>query len=99
MSRKAANDSGEGFPAIIPGVSQSFTFDGTSGQGDAIDATIVRIVATENCWVKFGENPTAAVGDLYIVANVPEYFGINRGDVIAVVQDSAGGWIYITAGE
>lgn len=48
---------------------------------------LVRITADEPCYIEFGANPTAAVGDIYIPAGVPQYFGVNPTSKVAVIQD------------
>jgi hypothetical protein len=66
------------------------------------NSTVVRLIATEDCHVKFGATPIATAEDMFMPANVPEYFEL--GDVgdsvlvqnIAVIQDSTGGLLYIT---
>ena len=58
----------------------------------------IRVVANAACWISFGSNPTAASGgaaSIYIPAFTPEYFWVNKGERIAVVQDAAGGNINI----
>lgn len=59
----------------------------------------VRLVATVNCWVAFGNNPVAGVRSplaMYLPAGLPEYFWVRSGEQIAVIQDSVGGFFYIT---
>lgn len=54
----------------------------------------VRLVATSDCWVAFGANPTAAVGSVAAIllpAGVPEYFWVYPGERVAVIQNTAAG--------
>jgi len=57
----------------------------------------VRLVSTTNCWVSFGASPTAAMGSnsIYLPANTPEYFYVNPGEKVAVIQDTAAGTLNI----
>jgi hypothetical protein len=59
----------------------------------------VRIVATAACWVAFGTAPIAvlrAANSMYLPAGLPEYFWVQAGEQIAVIQDAAAGFLYIT---
>jgi hypothetical protein len=62
--------------------------------------THIRVVATVNCWISFGNPPTAALArdpaSMYLPAGLPEYFWVSPGSQIAVIQDSAGGSLYIS---
>jgi hypothetical protein len=56
--------------------------------------THVRVVATSACWIAFGSNPVAVASgssSIYLPAFTPEYFWVNRGEKIAVIQDAASG--------
>lgn len=59
----------------------------------------VRLVATTPCWVSFGTAPIAvarATASMYLPAGLPEYFWVATGEQIAVIQDSAAGFLYIS---
>ena len=57
----------------------------------------VRLVATSDCYVAFGANPTAVVGtSMLIPAMTPEYFWVLPGEKLAVLQASAAGTLNIT---
>ena len=60
--------------------SNNLTFT-TAAQSGAFNAAtrIVRIWPEVDCYIKFGDNPTAALGDLRMSAGVPEYFAIPDG--------------------
>jgi hypothetical protein len=78
------------------GVSDVVTVSGTSAESEAITAYChdVRLVSTTNCWITFGATgatASAADGSAYLPANVVEYFHVTPGQVVAVVQDTAGG--------
>lgn len=77
------------------GVSDVVAYTGTSVQSVVVPTSIfdIRVVCTSNAWINIGANPTAAAADnsLYMPAGVVEYFHINPGEKVAVIQDSAGG--------
>jgi hypothetical protein len=58
----------------------------------------VRLVATSDCWVSFGANPTAAassVAAILLPAGVPEYFWVYPGERVAVIQNVAAGLLNV----
>lgn len=91
------DDEGRGIPAIFPGFSQRLQIGATSSQSIPMGATtgIVRLCPTSDCYVAFGANPTASSSSLLLPAGAVEYFGINPGDKIAVLQVSSGGYLSI----
>lgn len=58
--------------------------------------TIIRLVSTTDCYLKFGATPTAVATDMLLPANVVEYFGATPGVKIAALQRSASGVLYVT---
>lgn len=56
------------------------------------------ICSTTNCWVSYGENPTATTGDgsFYLPAGETLYFTVRPGGIFAVIQDSAGGSLSVS---
>jgi hypothetical protein len=57
---------------------------------------IIRLLATTDCHVALGTNPTADGTCLFLPGNMPEYFACATTDQVAVIQDSAAGNLYIT---
>ena len=84
--------------ALTPGTSQKLAFTATSAQSGAIAGAIVRVVATQNCHLAFGTSPTANANGTccYLPANTVQYFAITSGWLIAAIQDSASGNLFIT---
>ncbi len=80
------------------GTVQTISVAASSAAGSAVASTtrIVRLYSTTNCHVRFGSAPTAVTTDTFLPAGVPEYFGINPGEIIAVIRNSADGTLYIT---
>lgn len=70
----------------------------TSVQSDAtMDSTIIRLVATTDCYVEIGTNPTAtASGSTLLPALVPEYIKVSTKDKVAAIRKSADGTLNIT---
>jgi len=65
-----------------------------SGSGQ--NTTHIRIASTTNCWLAFGAAPVAsASAGMYLPANLPEYFFVNPGEKLAVIQDTAAGVLNI----
>jgi hypothetical protein len=84
----------------LPGVAgQNLTFSGTSAQSAAFQAETraIQISAiTANCRVRTGKNPTAVSTDMLIKATDPPLvLAIGNGELLAVIQDTAGGTLSI----
>jgi len=76
----------------------TYNADGTVNTSVPNFTTHIRVIAQANCWIAFGTNPTAAVagaGSILIGAYTPEYFWVNKGERIAVIQDTAAGTLNI----
>ncbi len=87
------------FEAITPGVSQGLAFTGASAQSTAVGetTTLVRLFATEDCFVKVGANPTAVANtSMFIASGIYEYIGIKPGEKIAAIRLTTSGTLYIT---
>jgi hypothetical protein len=91
----AASTPGIPFQAGPP--TNSYNPDGTVSTSGPNNTTHIRVVATANCWIAFGANPTAAIAtaSILIPAYTPEYFWVVHGERIAVIQDSAGGLLNV----
>lgn len=79
---------------------QVVAYTGTAGTSSAVGSQTyaVKLVATTNCHVKISNAGIAALAtDTYIAGNAPaEYVCVSPSDKISVIQDSAGGNLYIT---
>lgn len=88
---------GSPIQAMHFGKSQSISFDGTSAQSSGITSHLVRVVATQDCFLAVGANPTASSSGVFLPASAIEYFGVDTdGWKIAVIQSSQAGTLYIT---
>lgn len=81
-----------------PATAYNITTSGTSAQGSAVSGTIrvLRLVATADCYVRVGADPTAVAGDTLIVANFPQFILVAPGEKIAAIQRAAGGLLNVT---
>lgn len=90
---------GDAIQAMYPGTVQKVTVSGTSAAtSNAVTSSIVRLLSTTDCHIKFGVTPTATTNDTLLLANIPEYFAINNGEKVAAIQNAAGGTLYVTEG-
>jgi hypothetical protein len=101
-SRRAAADQQniEGFQAIYVGATQNLTISGTSQESNPVgrNTTVVRLCCDTVCRILIGKDnaTTATVDSVLLPANSPELFGINPGEVVAVIGTS--GKLSITEG-
>lgn len=87
----------------LAGISQNVTTSGVSAEAAAFDAdsNVIRIIATADCYVRLSPTGGAAVvGDMYVVAGVPEYIRIDLEavagpDRLQAIQVTAGGLLNI----
>ncbi len=86
---------------MAPGTSSTLTIaatqnrtSGAVGSGTAV----VRLVATSDCFVAFGGSTVAATSsDMFLPSGVVEEFQVvPNATYISVIQDAAGGTLYIT---
>jgi len=68
-------------------VDQTVTIGATSAQSSAFQAStnLIRVVADATCAIAIGANPTATATNLFLPANVVEYFEVQPGNKIAVI--------------
>lgn len=66
----------------------------TNAVGSNIHA--VRLISTTACHIKIEQAPTATTSDFLMAANREEYFTIHPGEKVAVIQNAAGGTLYVT---
>lgn len=105
----------EGFQAIIPGATEVIAFTNSASQSRAFsqrgandafnvdNCTLIRLFATQDCWIAFGSNPTAAVvssGAKENMYHLPggflDFIGVTPGQKLSVIRDTANGTLYIT---
>jgi hypothetical protein len=97
----AVDEYGHPIQALAQGANQTLAVGVASAQSLAFAAgsKVVRVVATSNCWIVFGVNPTAAAtsgNGSYVPAGAIELWRVTPGHRVAVIQDSAAGTLSIT---
>jgi len=97
ITTSGSSQQSNAFQAGDPGF--TYNADGTVNTNVQSFTQHIRVVATTNCWISFGTNPTAATsgagGSILIPAYTPEYFFVNKGEKLAVIQDAASGTLNI----
>lgn len=83
-------------PVIRPGVTQKVNVGSASAASDVLGTGVVRLLATTDCHVALGATPAADATCLFLPANMPEYFACGASDKVAVIRDSADGFLYVT---
>ncbi len=82
-----------------PGVTQTVTVAAASAAttNAVTDAVYkVRLISDTDCHVVFAVTPVATTGDMFLAADSEEYFAIQNGEKVAVIQNAAGGILYVT---
>jgi hypothetical protein len=97
----AVDDYGHPIQALAQGVNQTLAIGASSAASAAFaaGAKIVRLVATQNCWIAFGANPTAAAtsgNGSYVPSGAIEFWRVTPGHKVAVIQDGTAGTLSIT---
>jgi hypothetical protein len=80
------------------GSGMKVTTSGTSAQSAVMPANtqIVRVVCSAASYISFSADPTAdTTTSIYMPAGLVEYFAIEPGEKLAVIQDSAAGTVYV----
>jgi hypothetical protein len=72
------------------------TTAGTIASGIGLGCTVVRVVATTDCYIKVDKSPTATTSDVLLPASDPEYIIVNPGEKISAIQVSSGGTLNVT---
>jgi hypothetical protein len=88
----------KGVQALFPATHQSKAYTGTAGTIDnVVTGSVIRVVVTTNAYIKIGASPTATTSDVFMAANIPEYFRCNPGvDKVSAIQAAAGGTLHVT---
>jgi hypothetical protein len=71
------------------------TVAGTSAQSAAITGTEVLVHASTRCFIAAGSNPTATTNDIPLESGEKFHLRITSGHKIAVLQDTAGGFLNV----
>jgi hypothetical protein len=97
----AVDEYGHPIQALAQGANQTLAIGVASAQSVAFAAgsKVVRLVATANCWIVFGVNPTAAAASgngSYVPAGAVEFWRVTPGHKVAAIRDTADGTLSIT---
>jgi len=93
-----ARRSSHKLPVTKWGTMQAVSFDGSVQATNAVGAgtTVVRLCATQDCYVLFGANPTAAASTSALLpAGSVEYVEIVGGQKIAAIKVATAGILNI----
>lgn len=93
-------DYGGHVQALAPSLTdhQKLTVGASSVRSAALSADIYRIASNTGCYIKFGDDAVdATANDIYFPAGVEVLVLPETATNLAVIQDSAGGTITITA--
>lgn len=86
-----------GVQALHPSTHQSVAYTTTAGTiSNAVKSKVVRVVCTTAAYIAIGTAPTAGTSDMYMAAEVAEYFRIEPGDKVSARQVAAGGTLHVT---
>ena len=77
-------------PPMQPLAEQTVAIGGSSVQSSAFNAAtyLIRVIADAACSIEIGANPTATATKMRLAANVPEYFAVHPGQILAVITNS-----------
>lgn len=102
MSSKApqAHHPSTVFQAIIPGISQSIAVGAASLSSTSFDSntSLIRIFSTVDCFLEFGDSPTATTSSHFCPGGVIQYYGVYKFAKLAVIRSSTSGTLYIMEG-
>lgn len=90
------------FQVIAPGACQKVSFTGTSARSAQLGASsqIVRLYATQDCWVAIGTSSIVAAANngtaFFLPKGTLEHLVVDGGTYVAAIQDSAAGDLHIT---
>ena len=98
MSVLVKDSNGVGVPAGTWGAAQNRSTSASSQQSSAVggSTTLVRLAATEDCYVRLGADPTAEVGDSLVFGGSEVTVGITPGHKIAAIRRTTDGILNIT---
>lgn len=84
--------------AYYPGSTQSIVTSGTSQVSNAFtdNVSIIRVATNQDVYCELGNNPTATTGSMLMPAGAIEFFAVDPGQKIAVLQVSTSGRFTVT---
>ncbi len=84
--------------AYYPGVTQSLTTSGSSQAFAPFSAnvSIVRVATNQDTFIEFGTTPVATVNSMLLPGGAIEFFAMDPGQTIAILQVSTVGRVTVT---
>lgn len=76
---------------------QKVAFSGSAAPSQAVNAPLVRLVATEDCYYKIGSSPTAAnaAGSVFLPGGINWAETITPGHVISAISAGTDGSLFV----
>ena len=92
------DDFGQRIQALRPGLAQTVAVEAASHASAPFSSgtVVIRVVATEPCFLALGRTPAATTTDHYLPAGAPEYFRIASGETVAVVRAAHDGLLHVS---
>ena len=88
------------FEALYPGTSQKISFTNSSQPSTAfgLKTSLIRVFATQDCFLAFGSAPTALTDgtSMFIPGGLIDFIGVTPGQKLAVIESTTDGVLYIT---
>jgi hypothetical protein len=97
-SKLASDANGQAIQgALSPFQVINVNYTDSSAKSAAIEAEVVRLIATSDCYVKFGDSDVAATSsDMLLKGSLAEYFTLGGRKYIAAIRVSSNGTLNIT---
>lgn len=91
---------GSAYPATYQGTIQKVAYTAAAGTSNAVgdNTSVVRLIATTDCYYKIGAAPTATANDSRLTANTIEYRGIKPGEKVSAIRVSVDGTLEVEEG-
>jgi len=83
--------------ALSPYSTVVVAFDASARNTNPLEGEIVRLIATQDCHIKFGGAVvTATTSDMFLKGSQAEYFTLRGSTYIAAIKSAGAGNLYIT---
>lgn len=81
---------------VLSNEAKAFTSSSSQSAAFGSLTTKIRLVATQDCHVRFAASPTATSSDMLLPAGIPEVFQVTPGEKVGVIRSSADGVLHVT---
>lgn len=97
MTKIARDKDGQIAQCVGLGTALTVSYDSsTQSAAVGINTFIIRVVASTDCHVAIGSNPTATTSSTFMPAYSVEYFKIAPAQKIAAIKNTTAGTLYVT---